>query len=109
MKSSALATTALNSQPGCDQSSCIIFYRSDYCFFCDAAHEILSDTLTQFGMSKDSVTEIDVGQNEESVYEREILGLPTITICQEKILGLPDKGVVRDALMKAMLRDCFRE
>ncbi len=109
MKSSALATTALNSKQGCDQSSCITFYRSDYCFFCDAAHEILSDTLTQFGMSKKSVMEIDVGQNEESVYEEEILGLPTIAICHEKILGLPDEGTIRDALMKALMRDCFHE
>ncbi len=103
--------TTSSSQIGvpCGKQGCVIFYKGDQCMFCKPASEILEETLTQFGLSKHSVFEIDIGKDEDLAREAGIIGLPTIEICDEMIMGLPDEGSIRDAIVNAFMRDCFCE
>ncbi|MFW9907394.1 MAG: thioredoxin domain-containing protein [Candidatus Thorarchaeota archaeon] len=93
----------------CGKQGCVVFYKGEHCLFCRPANEILKESLQQFGVPDNVICEIDVEEEEDIARERGIVGLPTIEICEETILGMPDEGSIRDALVRAIMQDCFCE
>jgi len=77
--------------------------------FCKPANEVLKEALLQFGLTEGSVFEVDVGEDDSLAREVGVVGLPTLKICEETLLGIPDEGSIRDALVTAMMRGCFCE
>ncbi len=96
-------------QVACGKKRCIVFYKGSHCLFCIPANEILKDVLIQFGVSDNAIHEIDIGQDDEIGREEGIVALPTIEICNECIVGLPEEGIVRDAMVKALMQECFSD
>ena len=96
-------------QVTCGRRSCIVFYKGNHCAFCVPAEEILKDALRQFGVSEAAIHEVDIGVNDEIAREEGIVALPTIEICNECLVGLPQEGSVRDAMVKALMQDCFTD
>jgi len=109
MKADVPATPIPKMEVPCGKQGCVVFYKGEHCMFCQPASEILKESLLQFGLKESSVCEIDIGEHEDVAREAGIVGLPTIEICGEVIMGLPDEGSIRDAIVNAIMQDCFCE
>ncbi len=94
---------------GCDQFSlkdgpaCIRFYTNSHCIFCPAARELLEDMLRVHELSVESIHEVDCGTEEV----RDITALPTIQICGQTIVGLPEEIMLDQALWILRVNPCF--
>ncbi len=86
---------------------CVTFYSGESCFFCKPTKGMLRDMLSQFDVSFSCVSEIDVDKVDRITESENIFVLPTIKICGQTIVGLPDEGTLRDALVVALMNDCF--
>ncbi len=91
----------------CGKSSCVTFYGGEQCFFCEPTKGMLRDMLSQFQIPFTCVLQVDVDEEETITKEESILALPTIKICGETIVGLPDEGTIRDAVVRALMNECF--
>ncbi|MHA1949438.1 MAG: glutaredoxin family protein [Candidatus Thorarchaeota archaeon] len=110
MKAEAIHTSNSESKTACGKCSCITVYTSEFCVFCDAAEEILMEALTNFGVSKTAFREVDVETEPEcGCRTDDVTMLPTIKVCDQHILGLPEEQSMKDAVMQAVMKDCFCE
>jgi hypothetical protein len=92
----------------CGRAGCITLYIGDGCFFCDTAWQILKEVVTDFNLSCEAISLVEADSvNHEKLDHAGPLGLPTIQICDEVIVGIPDVDHVRGAVMHAVLRRCF--
>ena len=100
-----------NKKTRCGRAGCIILYKGDECIFCEAALETLSSIVSEFGLPASVVSALDATQccDDLSPGYPGPMGLPTIRICQEVLVGLPDPDTARGAVMHAALRSCFLE
>ncbi|MHA2141498.1 MAG: hypothetical protein ACXADC_05140 [Candidatus Thorarchaeota archaeon] len=98
-------------KPPCGRCGCIIVYTGKLCLFCEAAKEIIGEAINQYGVSNDAICQIDVDEDEDAGCGCEdiVTSLPTIRICEVVLEGLPDEGQVTDAVLRALMMDCFRE
>ncbi len=110
MKAEAIPMSGTETKTECGQCSCIVLYTSKFCVFCDAAEEILGEALSNFGVPKTVIREVDVETEEEcGCRTDDVTMLPTIKVCNEQLTGLPDEQSMRDAVMQAIMKDCFCE
>lgn len=85
-------------------------YTSEFCVFCDAAEEILTEALTDFGVSKTAIREVDVDDADAcGCRTDDVTMLPTIKVCNQHLTGLPEEQSMKDAVMQAIMKDCFCE
>ena len=93
----------------CGRSACIILYTGKACLFCDVAKEILGEAISQFGVSEGVICKIDVdrGEDKGTGCDDVVTSLPTIRICNVVLEGIPDEGLVNDAVIRALMMDCF--
>ena len=106
----ANSLTDVHSVTPCGKCSCVILYKSEQCVFCDPAAEILADTLSSFGVPRSAIIEVDVESGDNCGCETDgISMLPTIKVCDAMITGLPDEGMLNDAVIRAVMKDCFCE
>ncbi len=98
---------SLDYQVACGRKGCVVFYKGDHCLFCLPADEILRDTLKQFGVSESIIHEVDISIDDNVAMHEGIVALPTIEICSECLVGIPQEGAIRDAVVKALMRECF--
>ncbi|MGQ4912647.1 MAG: hypothetical protein ACP6KW_10800 [Candidatus Thorarchaeota archaeon] len=107
-KAEGLSSTAAKTR--CGECSCVILYKGDFCLFCDAASEILANSLQEYGVSESALMEVDVDDAEACGCNTDgITMLPTIKICDVKLTGLPEQQSVNDAVIRAIMKDCFVE
>ncbi len=85
--------------------SCVILYTADTCIFCPAAKATLEEMLDRCGMSKGFIREVDCDKEQVS----DVSALPTIDICGQIIVGLPDEDSLRDALWMLRINPCYYE
>jgi len=88
-----------------DGQSCILIYTTSQCIFCPGAKEILERMLNEHGLPVDLIREVDC-DNEDV---RDITALPTIHVCEETIIGLPEEDTLYRALWKLRVNPCFYE
>ena len=85
--------------------SCIIFYTADSCIFCPAAKATLEMMLDRCGMSKGFIREVDCDREKVD----DVHALPTIEICGQNIVGIPDEDSLREALWMLRINPCYYE
>jgi hypothetical protein len=94
----------------CGKCSCIIMYKGEQCLFCDPAVEILKETLSNYGVSHSAIAHVDVESEDDcGCGTEDVSMLPTIKICDCKLTGLPDEQMLNDAVIRAIMKDCFCE
>jgi hypothetical protein len=94
----------------CGECSCVILFKGEFCLFCDAAQEIIANSLQEFGIPMTALREVDVDSAAEcGCNADDIAMLPTIKICDVKITGLPEEQSVNDAMIRAIMKPCFAE
>jgi hypothetical protein len=110
MKTEAIPVSGTETKTPCGKCSCIIVYTSEFCVFCEAAEEILIDALTNFGVSKTAIREVYVETKDEcGCRTDDVTMLPTIKVCDQHLTGLPEEQSMNDAVMQAIMKDCFCE
>jgi hypothetical protein len=110
MKADIETVPSLQTATPCGKCSCVIMYKTEQCIFCDPAAEILEDALSSYGVSASAITEVDVEADDDcGCGTDDISMLPTIKICDALITGLPDEGLLNDAVIRAIMKDCFCE
>ncbi len=94
-------------QSGCRHKlpTCILIYATSQCIFCPAAKEIVEGVLEVHGLPVDTIRKVDC--DTEDV--RDITALPTIQICEQIIIGLPEEDTLDRALWKLRVNPCFYE
>ena len=104
-------TVAPRTKTQCGRAGCIVLYKGEACIFCDAALETLNSIVEEFGLPHNSVCALDADEfcDDLSPGYPGPMGLPTIRVCREILVGLPDPDSARGAIMHAALRECFLE
>ncbi len=96
---------------GCDQFSlkdgpaCVLFFTNSDCVFCPAARKMLEERLEAHELSVDSIREVDCDIENVS----DVTALPTIQICGQNIVGIPDEDMLDQALWLLRVNPCFHE
>ncbi|MFW9957606.1 MAG: hypothetical protein ACFFCT_06010 [Candidatus Odinarchaeota archaeon] len=94
----------------CGKCGCIIMYKGEICIFCDAVIEILQEALSSFGVPRSAIRSVDIDSEDNCGCSiDDIQMLPTIKICDVKLTGIPDEQIVNDAVIRAIMKDCFCE
>jgi len=110
MKAEIKSMSDVQTTTPCGKCSCVIMYKAEQCVFCDPAAEILEKTLSSFGVPASAIVEVDVESDDDcGCGTDDISMLPTIKICDAMITGLPDEGMLNDAVIRAVMKDCFCE
>ncbi|TFG26683.1 hypothetical protein EU527_19455 [Candidatus Thorarchaeota archaeon] len=110
MKAEAKYVSEPRSLTPCGRCSCVIMYKGDLCIFCDAASEILEGALSNYGVSSAVIKEVDIESGDDCGCDtNDVSMLPTIKICDAKFSGLPDEQMINDAVIRAIMKDCFCE
>jgi len=110
MKAEAAPMSGTETKTACGKCSCIIMYTSEFCVFCDAAEEILVEALTNFGLSKSAIRAVDVETEDDcGCRTDDVTMLPTIKVCDQYLTGLPEEQSMKDAVMQAIMKECFCE
>ncbi len=85
-------------------------YTSEFCVFCEPAAEILANALTNFGVAETAIRQVDVeAEGECGCRTDDVTMLPTIKVCDQHLTGLPEEQSMQDAVMQAIMKDCFCE
>jgi len=94
----------------CGRCSCVIVYTSEECVLCDAALEIMYSVISDFGLPRSTIREVDVvrGDDDGCGFPAPV-GLPAMRICEEFVAGIPDIDEARGAVMHAVLKNCFSD
>ncbi|MFX0107203.1 MAG: hypothetical protein ACFE7R_02875 [Candidatus Hodarchaeota archaeon] len=111
MTSNAINWSETKTKTPCGRCACIILYKGQYCLFCDAARELLGETVSQFGVTDNVICQVDIDTApfDSCGCSDDVTQLPTIRICNVVLEGLPDEGQVNDAVIRALMMDCFCE
>ena len=88
-----------------DGPACIRFYTNSHCIFCPAAREMLEDMLKVHELSVDSIHKVVCGIEDVG----EVTALPTIEICEQTIVGIPEEDMLDQALWMLRVNPCFHE
>lgn len=110
MKAEVESVSGVQTATPCGKCSCIIMYKTEQCVFCDPAAEILRAALSNFGVPSNAIIQVDVESDDDcGCGTEDVSMLPTIKICDTRITGLPDEQTLNDAVLRAIMKDCFCE
>lgn len=96
---------------GCDRFSlkdgpvCVLFFTNSHCIFCPAARKMLEEQLEVHELPVDSIREVDCDTADVS----DITAIPTIQICGQTIVGLPEEDILDQALWMLRANSCCQE
>lgn len=91
----------------CGKSSCITFYRSNHCLFCDPTYEILVGVMDELGIPSTILESINVDDPRSHIKEEDLPMLPLIRICGTQLVGFADIEDIRVALMNLLMMTCY--
>ncbi len=91
----------------CGRNTCITFYKSNHCVFCDPAMEILSSVLDSMGVPQSMVESINVDDPGVEITDEELPMLPYIKICKQELTGFISEGAIRSSVMNLLMTNCY--
>jgi hypothetical protein len=69
--------------------------------------EIVREILQEYSMGDEGVVVVDVEKGCSCGCSDEISALPAVRICDQTVVGLPDRTTLRELLINAMMNECF--
>ncbi|MHA1587215.1 MAG: PAS domain S-box protein [Candidatus Thorarchaeota archaeon] len=91
----------------CGRATCITFYKSDHCLFCEPTYDILMMVLDEMSIPHHHVEVINVDDPSAGISEGELPMLPFVKICDVELTGLVSDDQVRSAVMMLLMKDCY--
>jgi signal transduction histidine kinase len=93
----------------CGRESCIRFYKSNQCLFCEPVYEILLLVADELGIHENSIQIINVDDPNAGISEAELPMLPCVRICESELVGLVSDEQVRNNLFSLLVKPCYPE
>ena len=93
----------------CGRATCITFYKSDHCLFCQPTYDILMMVLDEMNVPTHHVEVINVDDPSAGISEGELPMLPFVKICDAELTGLVSDDQVRSAVLTLLMKDCYPE
>ncbi|MHA3964753.1 MAG: PAS domain S-box protein [Candidatus Thorarchaeota archaeon SMTZ1-45] len=91
----------------CGRKTCITFYKSNHCVFCDPAMEILTAVLDSLAVPQSMVETINVDDPGVEVNRDEYPMLPCLKICDEEHTGFISESTIRSAVTNLLITSCY--
>ena len=91
----------------CGRNTCITFYKSNHCVFCDPALETLFGVLTELGVPLSMVETINVDDPSVGIDRSRLPMLPFIKICDTELTGFISDESIRSAILNLAMKDCY--
>jgi len=91
----------------CGRNTCITFYKSNHCVFCDPAMETLLSVLDQMGVPPSIIESINVDDPSAGVARDELPMLPFIKICDAELSGFISDDAIRTAVANLAIKSCY--
>ncbi len=91
----------------CGRNTCITFYKSNHCVFCDPAMEILTTVLDSMGVPQSMVESINVDDPGVEIPAEELPMLPYIKICKQELTGFISESSIRSSVMNLLMTNCY--
>ncbi|MCF2137818.1 MAG: PAS domain S-box protein [Candidatus Thorarchaeota archaeon] len=91
----------------CGRKTCITFYKSDHCLFCEPSKEVLLQSMQALGIAMKHLEIINVDDPTAEVHDIDISMLPVVRICDTELYGFFEGDAVQGALLNLMLKPCF--
>ncbi|MFX1483676.1 MAG: sensor histidine kinase, partial [Promethearchaeota archaeon] len=91
----------------CGRNTCITFYRSEHCVFCEPAMEILTAVLDSLGVPRSMIEAINVDDPSVDLQEEDLPMLPYLKICETELTGFISEASIRSAVMNLMITNCY--
>ena len=93
----------------CGEESCIRFYKSNQCLFCEPVYEILQLVADELGIPEDTILVINVDDPNAGISEAELPMLPCVRICESELVGLVSDEQIRNNLFTLLVKPCYPE
>jgi hypothetical protein len=94
----------------CGKRTCITFYRSDYCLFCENSYETIVNAMQEFGVPTRMVEVINVDDPRAEVPENDVPMVPLVRFCKDReFTGLLSIDQMRSAVLELIMKPCYRE
>ncbi|TFF84714.1 PAS domain S-box protein [Candidatus Thorarchaeota archaeon] len=91
----------------CGRNTCITFYKSTHCLFCEPAMESLQSVLEQLGVPMSLVEVVDVDDPLADVDKSELPMLPCIRLCEDELAGFVSEEAIRNAVLQLAVKECY--
>ncbi|MFW9909767.1 MAG: PAS domain-containing protein [Candidatus Thorarchaeota archaeon] len=91
----------------CGRLSCVSFYRSEHCLFCEPTFEILQGVMDELSIPVSLLEVVNVDDPLAGIRESDLPMLPFTKICNHEIVGFADIDDVRVALMNLLMHPCY--
>ena len=91
----------------CGRHTCITFYKSNHCVFCDPALETLLAVLDELGVPRSIVESINVDDPSAEIERGELPMLPFIKICDTELTGFISDEAIRSAVLNLAMKECY--
>ena len=91
----------------CGRATCITFYKSNHCVFCDPAMEILVSVLDSLGVPRSMLETINVDDPDVEITEEELPMLPYLKICNHELTGFISESSIRSSVMNLLMTKCY--
>ncbi len=91
----------------CGRNTCITFYKSNHCVFCDPAMKILTSVLDSLGVPQSMVEYINVDDPGVDIAVEDLPMLPFIKICDKELAGFISESAIRSSVTNLLMTKCY--
>ncbi|MBD3408247.1 MAG: PAS domain S-box protein [Candidatus Lokiarchaeota archaeon] len=93
----------------CGKETCITFYKSEHCVFCEPVMNTLYGIFDELMINRSIMRIIDVEDPASGVSADELPALPAIHFCEEELAGFVSDEDLRSAVLKMLMMPCQEE
>jgi len=92
----------------CGGETCIKFYRSHHCFWCDPMYDQLLRMMDEMNIASSILESINVDEPGAGILEGELPELPLIKLCEVELSGFVQEHTLRKELVNMLTKPCYK-
>ncbi len=93
----------------CGRNTCITFYKSNHCVFCEPVMQTLLVVLEELSVSRSIVEELNVDDPALGLDRNRLPMLPYMKICDEEFTGFISDETIKNAVQNLAIKSCYPE
>ncbi len=92
----------------CGEETCIRFYKSHHCFWCDPMYDQLLRMMDEMNVTSSVLELINVDEPGAGIPEGELPELPLIRLCDVELSGFVQEHTLRKELVNMLAKPCYK-
>jgi PAS domain S-box-containing protein len=92
----------------CGEETCIKFYKSLHCFWCNPMYDQLMRMMEEMNIARSIVESINVDEPGAEILEGELPELPLIRLCDVELSGFIQEHTLRTELVNMLAKPCYK-